>query len=197
MKEIKIDKIELMKIANAKQKILYWFFSFPTCETGLNDLASDLEISKVSAKKAIEILIEEEFLNKKVYGKAWRITCNPDHVYNFSSKVSFNLELVSQLYFLELRKLILEKIGTPKSVSLFGSYRKGDDTKKSDLDIAIEISGSNKAKIIELGNVQKLGHRSNVKVNAYVYSRKNVDINLFSNIANGIVLEGFLEVKPE
>ena len=70
----KLKKTELMELNEAYQKVLYWFFSFPNLETGLNDLASDLKISKTTAKKIINALFEEEFLNKKVYGKTWRIT---------------------------------------------------------------------------------------------------------------------------
>jgi predicted nucleotidyltransferase len=83
-----------------------------------------------------------------------------------------------------------------KSIILFGSYRKGDDTEKSDIDIAVEVTGNEPQKLVELGTIGQIGYRSNVKVNLFVFSRSKIDINLFSNIANGIVLEGFLEVRP-
>ena len=51
-------------------------------------------------------------------------------------------------------------------------------------------------KIFELGILPEFGHRKNVLVNLYIFSRNKIDLNLFSNIANGIVLEGFLEVRP-
>jgi len=51
-------------------------------------------------------------------------------------------------------------------------------------------------KIVELGIFHKWGYRKNVSVNLHIFSRNKIDINLFSNIVNGIVLEGFLEAKP-
>ena len=41
-----------------------------------------------------------------------------------------------------------------------------------------------------------IGYRKNVPVNVHVFSRNKIDLNLFANIANGIILEGFLEVRP-
>lgn len=82
------------------------------------------------------------------------------------------------------------------AVVLFGSYRKGDDIPESDLDIAVEILGGEPIKVMELGVISQFGYRQNVKVNLHVFSRNKIDLNVFSNIANGIVLQGFLEVRP-
>jgi predicted nucleotidyltransferase len=191
----KLKKTELMELNEAYQKVLYWFFSFPNMETGLNDLSSDLNISKNTAKTIINHLVEAGFLNMKVYGKTWRITCNLNHLYNFTTKISFNLAMVYGAYYGGLRDNILKIVGNAKSVILFGSYRKGDDNDKSDVDMAVEVADE-ELRIVELGIIPRLGFRNNVKVNLHIFSRNKVDLNLFSNIANGIVLEGFLEVRP-
>ena len=60
----------------------------------------------------------------------------------------------------------------------------------------MEVIGNDGPKIIEMKPIDTFGYRKNVPVHLYVFSRNNVDINLFANIANGIVLEGFLEVRP-
>jgi len=192
----KLKKIELMELNEAYQKVLYWFFSFSSIETGLNDLASNLKISKTTAKNIIDIFVKAGFLNKKVYGKTWRITCNLNHVYNITSKISFNLAMIYDAYYNGLRDIILNMVGNAKSIILFGSYRKGDDNEKSDIDIAVEVLDNKDVRIVEAGIISKFGFRNNVKVNLHIFSRNRVDLNLFSNIANGIVLEGFLEVKP-
>lgn len=192
----KLKKIELMELNEAYQKVLYWFFSFPNIETGLNDLSSDLKISKTTAKKIINALVEEGFLNKNVYGKTWRITCNIAHPYNSTTKISFNLAMIYMAFYGGLRDHILKIVGNAKSIVLFGSYRKGDDNEESDVDIAVEVTGNEEIRIVELGMIPEFGFRKNVKINLHIFSRNKVDLNLFSNIANGIVLEGFLEVRP-
>jgi predicted nucleotidyltransferase len=96
-------------------------------------------------------------------------------------------------------KLIYEiynLVGNPKAIVLFGSYRKGDDTENSDIDIAIEVLGEKGLKIVNFGNIEQLGYRKNINLNLHIFSRNKIDLNLFSNIANGIVLDGFLEVNP-
>lgn len=191
-----IRKLKMSETNEAYLKVLYWFFSFPNSESGLNDLASDLNIAKTTANRVITRLIKEGFLNKKIYGRAWRITCNHNHPYNFTRKVAYNLGLVLEAYSTDLRTEIFSKVGNVRSVILFGSYRKGDDTDESDLDIAVEVLDNEPVRILELGKYANFGFRKNVKINLNVFSRNKIDLNLFSNVANGFVLEGFLEVRP-
>lgn len=190
----RFKNIEL-ELNEAYQKVLYWFFSFPDREIGLNDLSLELKISKTTAKKIIDIFVKEGFLNKKIYGKSWSISCNKMHIYNSTRKIAFNLAMIYEAYLKWMRDDIFKVVRSPKAIILFGSYRKGDDTEKSDIDIAIEVSDSEEVKIVELGTIPIFGFRQNVKVNLYIFSRNKVDLNLFSNIANGILLEGFLEVR--
>lgn len=192
----KLKKIELIELNEAYQKVLIWFYSFPNMETGLNDLSADLGISKTTAKKIVDMLVKKGFLNKQVYGKAWRITCNNNHQYNFTRKIAYNLSMVFEAYQQGMREGILKLAGNAKAIILFGSYRKGDDNEKSDIDIAVEVAGDEGIQVIELGILPEFGFRKNVKINLHIFSRNKIDLNLFSNIANGIVLEGFLEVRP-
>ena len=192
----KLKKTDLAELNEAYQKVLYWFFSFPAAETGLNDLSSDLKISKTTAKRVVNSLVKEGFLVKKVYGKAWRIMCNISHPYNVAFKVPFNISMIYRAYYEGLKDHILKIVGNAHSVILFGSYRKGDDTEKRDVDIAVEIADGKEIRIVNLGVIPNLGYRKNVQINLHIFSRNKIDINLFSNIANGFVLEGFLEVQP-
>ncbi|MCF7866954.1 nucleotidyltransferase domain-containing protein [Candidatus Woesearchaeota archaeon] len=192
----KLQNIELLELNEAYQKVLYYFFSFPNIETSLNDLSKELQISKTTAKKIVSLMEEDEFLIKKIYGKAWRITCNLNHSLNHSRKIAFNLLMVYNAYYAGIKDEILKIVENAHSINLFGSYRKGDDTEKSDIDIAVEVADNKEVRIIELGVIPHFGHRKNVLINLHVFCRNKIDINLFSNIVNGIVLEGFLEAKP-
>ncbi|NOZ81098.1 MAG: nucleotidyltransferase domain-containing protein [DPANN group archaeon] len=192
----RLENVGLVELNEAYNKVLSWFFSFPETEAGLNDLAEYLKISKTTAKKIVERMVEEEFLIKKVYGKAWRIACNRSHPYNYTKKIAFNLSMVFEAYNKSLKNQIQEIVGIANAIVLFGSYRKGDDTEKSDVDIAVEVNSDKDVRIIEMGRMPRFGYRKDVPVNLHIFTRNKIDINLFSNIANGIVLEGFLEVRP-
>jgi len=90
---------------------------------------------------------------------------------------------------------VLPKIETDEII-LFGSVARKEATEKSDIDLAVETLDNKGLRIQELGVLPRLGYRKGVKVILHIFSRNQVDLNLFSNIANGIVLEGFLEVRP-
>ncbi len=173
-------------------KIMYWFFAHPNKEMSLSDIANELKISKITANVAINHFVNEGFLKKEVLGRIWRISCNQEHPLNSTLKVSYNLGMIYQSPIIpEIHKII----PNPRAIVLFGSYRKGDDTEKSDIDIAVEVLDDEDVHTIEW-IIPQLGYRKDVPVNLHIFSRNKVDLNLFSNIANGIVLEGFLEVRP-
>lgn len=189
---ISMLEVKIPETNDAYNKILYWFFSFPYKKTTLSNLSSYLKISKTTANKEISRLTKDGFITREIIGKSWQLSCNTKHEYNFSKKIAHNLEMV---YKSKLIEEIYKEIKNPKTVILFGSYRKGDDTEESDIDIAVEVIGNEKLRIKEILTFNHFGYRKDVKVNLHIFSRNNINNNLFSNISNGIVLDGFLEVK--
>ena len=191
-------KSKFQELNEGYQKVLLWFFSFPTQQTSLTDLADNLDISKTTANRIVTVLEKEGFLVKDVLGKVWRISCNQQHIYNFSRKIAYNLTMVYESSLIQAIHDFMQNEfkQNSRAIILFGSYRKGDDTDKSDIDIAIEILGNQSLSIHKFRIFPQFGYRKNVKVNLHIFTRNNIDLNLFSNIANGIVLEGFLEVRP-
>lgn len=187
-------KADIFELNEAYRKCLFWFFSYPNKEMSLNDLATNLEISKTTARKIVFQLIEDGFLVKEELGKVWRIFVNRNHFYNRTIKICYHLEHI-YLNLPWIMQEIYKSYPNPLAVVLFGSYRKGDDDENSDIDIAIEILDNNNIQIKELGIISQLGYRKNVKINLHIFSRNKIDLNLFNNIANGIVLDGFLEVR--
>lgn len=188
-----LKRVDPREETEAYRKVLHWFFSYPNKEISLNDLTQVLEISKKTANVVVTQLVSEEFLKKDVLGRLWRISCNQGHRYNVTRKIGHNLTLIYESGIMEgIHKLL----PSSKVVVLFGSYRKGDDTEKSDIDIAVEVLDNEDLRTVDLGIVPQLGYRQNVPVHIHIFSRNKIDLNLFSNIANGIVLEGFLEVHP-
>jgi len=191
-----IDDIDIIELNDAHSKVMQWFFAYPNIPITLTELSKEVAISKKNASLIVNQLLEENFLLKEEIGRSWRITGNQKHIYNHTKKIGYNLILIYNLLFEggiinEIHKIA----GNAKVVVLFGSYRKGDDNEKSDIDIAVEVIGGKEQKIVKLGEIKKFGYRKNVPINLHIFSRDKIDINLFSNIANGIILEGFLEVR--
>ena len=158
----------------------------------MSDLASELGLSKSTAHKVVTDLVKIGFLNKEQIGRTWRLTCNLSHPFNITRKIPYHLQLVYESGIIEK---INEEFPGNTAIVFFGSYRRGDDVRTSDLDIAVEVPGVSNPQHLEFATMN-IGFRKNVGVNLLIFSRDNVDINLFANIANGIVLQGFLEVRP-
>lgn len=175
------------------KRVLYYFFAFPEQAIGLNDLSNAISASKTTTKEIVLQLEKEGFLKKEIIGRAWRILSNQDHHYLISRKVPIHLQIIYESGIIDI---IRQQIPSARAIILFGSYRWGSDNEKSDIDIAVEIIGDKEPKIISFKTLEYLGYRKNVPVNLYIFSRNKIDLNLFNNIANGIVIYGFLEVRP-
>jgi len=187
LKNVTLDQLE-----RTLDKCLVWFYSYPQTKIGLTDLAKSINSSKTATKQVVESLVQEQFLHRTIVGKAWLLSANQGHQYFITKKIPYNLGTIYDSGALaEIYKLI----PSPRAVILFGSYRWGTDVEESDIDIAVEVIDNNDLKIISLGHIGQLGYRKNVLVNLYVFSRNKIDLNLFTNIANGIVLDGLLEVR--
>jgi predicted nucleotidyltransferase len=180
-------------VAEGMQKMLYWFFAYPNQAFGINELSTKLKIAKTTTVLVVQLLAKEKFLTIEYVGRYWRVTVNTAHEYMVEKKVPYHLSL---MYESKIIKVIQQKFPGAKAIVLFGSYRKGDDTQKSDVDIAVEVLGTEQPKQVLLGTFKKLGYRENVPVTLLVFNRQHISLNLFANIANGIILDGFLEVRP-
>lgn len=182
-----------LELNTAYWKVVYWFFAYPTQETSLNELTKQAGISKTTAHRLVSRLVKEKFLKTKILGKVWQISCEQQHPLNSTKKVLYNQELV---YNSGVMEEVLRAVPNPRSIILFGSYRKGDDVETSDLDLAVETLDHDEVQIVPLGEIPQFGYRKKVKVNLLKFSRNRIDLNLFANLANGIVLYGFLEARP-
>jgi len=187
LKNVNVDQLE-----RTLDKCLVWFYAYPRTKIGLSDLARYINASKTTTKHVVESLVQIKFLNKDIIGKAWLLSANQQHPYFITKKIPYNL---STIYESGILDAVYKAVPSPRAIILFGSYRWGTDIEDSDIDIAVEVIDNHDLQIIQLGIIEQLGYRKKVPVNLHIFSRNKIDLNLFSNIANGIVLEGFLEVR--
>ena len=189
----KLKNVPLSVVSECYRKILSYFFSFPEHPIGLNDLSEQIGSSKTSTKLAVNYLIEQGFVKKEEVGKAWRLSVDPKNQFIITRKISYNLQLI---YETGIVGSVYDQIPNARAIILFGSYRWGTDNENSDIDIAVEVLDNKNMRIKTLGLIEQLGFRKKVTVNLHIFSRNKIDLNLFTNIANGILLDGLLEVHP-
>lgn len=163
------------------------FFVNPTKKYYLMDLSRTVGLAHTSVKKSLDQLIRFGLITKFVEKRGGRkfplYQANLDNKTFKKYKAIYNLSVILQS---KLIKFIEEKL-MPKSVVLFGSYQRGEDIEKSDIDLFIEC----KTEELDLRSFEKrLGRKIELHFNDHFNS---YPAELKNNIINGIVLSGFLE----
>ncbi len=196
MKELHSPKIEQMfKKRTSEQKIAEVFYKSPYSEFTLSEISKASGVSKSQASNIIREMCKGSFVVLKELGKkSWRIRANNESLEFRKRKIAYNLGLV---FSTNLTEYFAEKFGNPKSITLFGSFRWGEDGKDSDIDIAVEVIGKKELEVIELKELAPLEKFFGRKIRIHIFNRKLIQRNLFSNILNGIVLKGFLEAESD
>ena len=193
MKPIVTKKLLTFYIETARQRVLGILFRYPEKEFSLSDLAKEAGVAKAHIGKILNELYSLSLIEITKLSKIWRIKANQGSAEFIKGKIVYNLIFIYQS---GLAEFLNEQFNNPKAMVLFGSFRKGDDISTSDIDVAIE---SDDSKDYQIGRHKKLIEFENQisrKIQIHLFNRKNIDLNVFNNIANGIVLFGFLEVKP-
>ncbi len=187
-------KYQSLYNATAILRVLGVLYKFPDKEFSLTELAKLANVAKPNLGKILGELHAVDYIELVKLNIIWRIKANQRSWYFIRDKIVYNLSIIYQSGIVEF---LANYFGNPKIIVIFGSFRKGEDISNSDIDIAIETDRMNEDKYLldrckELKGYESLFDR---KIQIHLFDRKNVDINLFNNIANGIVLFGFLEVN--
>ena len=171
-----------MKNTDTKEKILELLFDFPTRRFHVREIARMLNISPPAVSKALNQLEKEEMiiLTKKFL---YEIKANLENS-NFK-----NLKRVSNLkkiYSSGLLEYLHDKFPMD-TIILFGSYSRGEDIERSDIDIA--IIGKEKP----LG-LERYNKKFNKDINIEFLDFKKIDKNLRDNVISGITLSGYINL---
>lgn len=190
-KPISIKKEQLLYIETARQRIMEVIFKYPDKEFSLSDLAKQAGVRKSNIGIILRELYDAGFIEIIKLANLWRIKANQQSWVYIRSKIIYNLNFVYQSGLVEF---LINYFKNPKSIILFGGFRKGEDISSSDIDIAIERED----KGYEVIGLRELVEFENVigrKIQIHLFNQKTIDKHIFSNIINGIVLWGFLELK--
>lgn len=159
-------------------KILELFFEFPSQKFTIREVAKITRIPKSTVQNYLEKIKSVGLAtseNKASNTKFFKI-----------KKINYFIEKIYASGLIGH----LNKIFAPSCVILFGSFRKGDSVKESDIDIFMETTKKTDA---DLGKFEgKLKHR--------IQLFRETDINklppkLLNNVVNGIKLEGYFKIK--
>ena len=174
-----LQKCTIWKIAGV-------FFKEPMSEHGLLELGRKTGIAHTSVKNHLETLKRMKIISERTEKKGNRNypAYKAEQTKTFRDhKKLYNL---SELMDSGLIEHIKEKL-TTKSIALFGSYQKGEDTEDSDIDLFVETEKAE----LDLSKFEKTLKR---KIQLHFKENfKKYPPELKNSIINGTVLEGYLE----
>lgn len=176
-----------LKLTILQQEILRLLFIKAGMTINARGIARILEVSQPAVSKALPLLEKEGFIKveKDKESKRLSIELNRDKHDTIWLKRADNLK---QIYDSGLVQFLYDNF-PGAVVILFGSYAFGEDTIKSDIDLAI-IGAKEKA--LDLNKFQKMLERA-ITIN-YYSSFKKIEEHLLNNILNGITLKGAIEL---
>ncbi len=175
----------------AAQRVLEFLYLYPDKDFSLSDLAKGAHVAKPNIGPILKKLEKAGIIGITRLSTIWRIRANQRSRLFIRGKIGYNLNL---LYQSGLIDALEDFFRNPKAIILFGSFRWGDDISTSDIDIAVEteeVGEHTTGMFEEFAGFEQIFKK---RIQIHQFNRKSVDANVFSNIANGIVLSGFLEL---
>lgn len=149
------------------------------------EVASVLNVSPTAVSKSIPTLLRLQLLIQEKTNVTHFISFNNQNKRAIQLKRVQNQKMLYVTGFVDL----LEEVFAGSTIILFGSFSRGEDSKHSDIDLAII---GRKFKHIDLIKFEKIFSRP-INVNFYD-SWENIHKHLRNNILNGIVLHGSIEL---
>jgi len=154
-----------------EEKILDLYYEFPEKKFTVRSISKLTNIPKSTVHKKLNnlnVLLEK---NKSLF-KIKKV--------NYFTEKLFEIGLIDFL----IKEL------NPSCIILFGSLRKGDSTKESDIDLFVESFVNKKLNLTKFE--KKIGHKIDLFVESNI---NNLQENLLNNVINGIKLFGSIKLK--
>lgn len=178
-----IDGTYVYKMAHINQKwdkLLELFFEFPNERFSIREISKKTRIPSSSVQRHLQTLKKEGIISNE--NKA-NITPY------FKFKKTFHI--IDKIYCSGLLEFINQELN-PSLVVVFGSVRKGEYEKESDIDLFIESSVDKK---LNLESYEKIiRHKIHLFVEKDI---KRLQPNLFKNVINGIKVGGYLDIEKK
>ncbi len=175
-----------MKIISIKDGIKEYFFQNPTIKLRVRQIERTVKVPLPSVIRYTKELEQNKILKSSEIAGITTYSADRTSRQFLLEKRLFNIK---QLFSSGLIDFLIEQLSNP-AIIVFGSYVRGEDVEKSDVDIYIELSSK---KEIDLKIFEKSLQR---KIQVFRYKKiKDVENKeLANNIVNGITLNGYVEV---
>lgn len=176
----------MTKHENKQEKIMKFFFNLPSQRFHIRELSRLTKIPVSTVSRIIKEILKKDLLLIKRKTPILELEANLNSKEFINNKKDFNLFQMRKTGFINF---LISKYNEPEAIILFGSYSKGEDNEKSDIDILVI---TNKKINPNLEKYEKLLKR---KIHLIEMSIKEIKSELLNNIINGVILHGYIKLK--
>lgn len=170
-----------------RYRVLQEFFDSPTHNFHLREISRNLKLGLPSVRNHVQALEKEGFIIGDTAGVFKSYIANKDDSKYKSYK---KIDMLARIQESGLVYYLIKELSVPNVIILFGSSAYGEDSENSDLDIAV-IANKKDLKLDKFENI--MGREIQLHFFKDIKDMKKSK-ELFNNIANGIILYGFLKV---
>lgn len=168
-----------------KDALQEYFFRHPAATLRIREIEREAQLPVPSVTRYVKELVNEGVLQRRVIGNTVFYTTKRDSSEYRLRKLLANIRALHESKLVE--HLISHYHNAP--IRLFGSYSRGEDTEKSDIDLFIQTP---------LEPVSLRAFEKSLSRTIQLFCAKNVheleNKELANNILNGIPLNGYIEV---
>ena len=165
-------------------KLLFPIFKYPTKGLSLREIAKISSLSHTYVRKKIKFLVEEDIVFVEKRHSAHYVYGNYNNERFIEMKKYYNL-----LSLTDLKEFLIKRY-SPKVIILFGSYSRGEDTEKSDIDLYVEgVPLINDDK-----NLKSFEEQLCRKIDLFTKPLAEYPQELIENIINGIRIYGWIDI---
>ena len=169
-----------------REKILNKFFEYPRKKFHIRELARLTKLNPNTVSKFIKELIKENLLIKNKTKVTFNVWANLENSKFFFERRIHNIK---KIYHSNLIDFLVKEYNHPDAIVLYGSYSRGENFEKSDIDIAIVTKKELKLDLSKFE--KKLGNSIHLVEVDLTKSRQE----FINNLVNGFVIYGYLKVK--
>lgn len=168
----------LSNLMGQEDKLLEFFYEHPTSSPKVRELATKTKISRSSVQYKLTLLKKAGIISS---GNQWINSWQ-----NRLLKINYYTEKIALSGLIDY----LDTELAASAIILFGSFRKGESMKESDIDLFVECAREKK---IDLSSFEKkLSHK------IQLFTRPKITLlptELMNNVVNGIKLKGYFKLK--
>ncbi|GIU68204.1 MAG: hypothetical protein KatS3mg001_054 [Candidatus Pacearchaeota archaeon] len=175
-----------MKRKNIKETIKEHFFINPTAKLRVREIERNLKLPLPSVIRYCKELEKEGILTMQKIGSVTFYTANRSNENFILEKKLFNIK---SLYTSGLVNFLKVELSNPVII-VFGSYARGEDNEKSDIDLYVETPSKKEINLEKFENILK----REIQVFRHKTIKEIKNPHLANNILNGIVLNNYVEV---